>query len=128
MNRTELLMARRQVQAEISSDPVVITPIRKTKINTPDGGWRWSPPTPQGAITVLIMPAVRRLGDMLVNTELGEVPDYSYVVLAPHTADLKRDDIFYWEGQEFEVKSIHIKTQVSLTALVDYYGGENRNG
>ena len=123
MQRTELLMARRQVHAEILSDPVIITPVRRSQIADGSGGWRWSAPTPQLPIQVLIAPAKRRLSDMLVNTELGDVPNYPYIVLARHTADLRRDDTFVWNGDEFEVKSIHIKTQVSITAQVDYFGG-----
>ena len=120
-------MARRQIDAEIKTDPVMITPIRRTQVSDGAGGYRWGPPTPQEPVEVLIMPAKRRLSDMQVNTELGEVIDYSYIVLARHDADIRRDDTFTWQGDEFEVKSIHIKTEISLTAQVDYYGG-TKNG
>jgi hypothetical protein len=123
----ERLMARRQVHAEILTDPAMITPVRKVKIDTADGGWRWSPPTPQVPVQVLIIPAKRRLSDMIVATELGNVVDYPYIILARHFADIKRDDTFTWQGEEFQVKTISIKTEVSITAQVDYFGGA-KNG
>lgn len=124
LSEVERLMGRRQVDALIKSDPAVIHPLRKTKIPDSSGGHRWSDPTPIAEpLEVLIAPAKRRLSPMMVNTELGNVVEYPYIVLARHNADLNPDDIFTWEGDEFEVKSIHIKTQVSITAQVDYYGG-----
>lgn len=127
MNRTELIMARRQVDAEIKSDPVEVQMVRKTKESAPGGGWRWSSPTLGPTIEVLIMPAKRRMSEMQVNTELGNVIDYPFILLARHAADIRRDDTFTWEGDEFEVKQIHIKAQVSVTAMIDYFGGA-KNG
>lgn len=125
MNPTERIMARRQVAAEIASDPVEVAIIRRPKIDTGDGGWRWGEDATLPPITVLIMPAKRRLGEMTVNTELGEVPNYPYILLGYHDADIKRDDSFYWNGDRFQVKTLHIKDQVSKTAQIDYYGGTN---
>lgn len=127
-NPVELLMERRQIDALINADPSLITPLRKSRVSAPGGGWRWADnPTPIGPYEVLIAPAKRRLSDMLVNTELGDVTQYPYIVVARHTAVLKKDDTFVWQGETFVVKSIHIKTSVSVTAQVDYLGG-NRNG
>lgn len=121
-------MARRQVQAEIQTDPVDIIPTRKTKVKDGSGGWRWSPPTPiDEPQTVLIAPAKRRLSDMIVNTELGNVVDYPFILVAKHDADIEQDDTFSWNGEQFQVKSIHIKTEVSKIVQVDYFGG-NTNG
>ena len=125
MNATERLMARRQVDAEIRTDPVAIALIRRTKIETPDGGWRWSEPTTLDPIVVLIMPAKRRVGDVTINTELGDVINYPFVLLGRHNHDIRRDDSFYWNGDLFQVEALHIKDQVSKTAMIDYFGGEN---
>lgn len=123
MNRVEVLMARRQVNALILADPVMITPARKTQIDTGDGGWKWGPSTPQGQVQVAIVPAKRRLSEFLVNTELGKVVDYPFILLGRHTADIQKDDTFTWQGDQYQVKSIYIKTEVSLTAQIDYFGG-----
>lgn len=127
MNTVERVMARRQVNAEIRTDPVEVSMIRRTKVEVPGGGWRWSAPTPQPKIEVLIMPAKRRMSDMQVNTEMGDIVDYPFILLARHDADIRRDDEFVWEGDRFEVMQIHIKEEVSVTAMVDYYGGA-KNG
>lgn len=127
MNRTELVMARRQVDAEIKSDPIVVNMVRRTKIDVPGGGWRWSPPTQGPDIECLIMPTKRRMSEMQVNTEMGDIVDYSFILLARHDADIKRDDTFTWEGDQFEVQQVHIKEQVSVTAMIDYFGGA-KNG
>lgn len=127
MNRTELLMARRQVDAEIKSDPVNVQMVRRAKEDVPGGGWKWGSPTPGPILQVLIMPAKRRMSEMQVNTELGDVIDYPFILLARHTADIRRDDTFTWEGDEFEVQQVHIKAEVSVTAMIDYFGGA-KNG
>lgn len=128
MNNIEQIMARRQVDMEIKSDPVMIQFYRREKVSDGAGGYILAPSTPTGgAVEVLIMPAKRRMSAMQVNTELGDVIDYAYVVLARHTADIREDDTFSWEGDEFQIESIHIKTQVSVTAMVNYFGG-TKNG
>lgn len=121
-------MARRQVDAEIKADPITIIPHRKTKIADGAGGWTWSPPLPQEPITGTLIPAKRRLTDMLVNTELGDVVNAPYVFLAPSGSDLKRQDTFTWNDDEFVVTQKVIKTEVSITASVDYVGGGDTNG
>lgn len=124
----ERLMARRQVDAEIKTDPVMILPVRKPKFDDGSGGWRYGPPTPiDKPQEVLIAPAKRRLSDMQVNTELGQVIDYPYILVARHSADLEPEDTFEWQGDKFQIKSIHIKTEVSKIAQVDYFGG-TKNG
>lgn len=120
-------MARRQVDAEINADPVIITPHRRSKIDDGAGGFTLSPPIPQVPVEVLIAPAKRRLSDMITSTELGDVVDYSYILLARAGSDIKRGDTFQWQGDDYKVVSLHIKTEVSVTAQVDYFGG-NLNG
>lgn len=125
MNRVELIMARRQVDAEIKTDPVQIEILRRPKVDTPDGGWRLGELETKSPITVLIMPAKRRLSEMTVNTEMGEVVDYPYILLGYHFDDILRDDSFYWNGDRFQVATLHIKDQVSKTAQIDYFAGTN---
>ena len=125
VNLIERIMGRRQVDAIIRADPAVITLVRRAKVSTPDGGWRWDSPATLPPIEVSIVPAKRRLSEMLVNTELGDVVDYPYVILARWNTDIRRNDRFTWNGDQFEVQSIHIKQEQEVIALVDYYGGAN---
>ena len=127
MNPTERLMHRRQVNAEIKADPVMITPERRTKTSDGAGGWIFGSYEPQSPVEVLIMPAKRRMSDMLVNTELGDVVDYPFWMLARHDADIQPKDKFTWAGDVYEVRQVHIKMEASITAGIDYYGG-TKNG
>lgn len=127
MHPTERLMHRRQVDAEINADPVRVTMERREKTSDGAGGFVWGSYVPQAPVEVLIMPAKRRMSDMLVNTELGDVVDYPFWLLARHTADIQPGDKFLWEGDTFVVKQIHIKVEASVTAQIDYFGGA-KNG
>lgn len=124
MSPVERIMSRRQVNAEILSDPVKIIPHRKQKVDDGAGGWTWSPPVPFNyEVQVLIAPAKRRLSDFHVNSELGPITLYPFILLARHTADLKKNDTFKWNDDLFRIESIYIKTEVSITAQIDYLGG-----
>jgi hypothetical protein len=123
VSTTERIMARRQVQATIKADPVKIIPIRVTKVSDGAGGWTESPPTPKKPITGTIVPAKRRLSNMLTNTELGDVLRAPYIFLGPHDADLRRGDTFDWNGSDFEVKELELKEEISVTAQIDYVKG-----
>lgn len=117
-------MSRRQVQAEILINPVDIIFIRKTQVDDGAGGWVWSDPTPTDPQRVRIIPAKRSLSEMLVNTELGHIVEYPFIVLAMYNANIQRDDEFWHAGDHYQVKSIYPETQESLIAQVDYFGGE----
>lgn len=127
LTRVEALMARRQVHAEIKADPEKIVFYRQEEVPDGVGGSTLTPLAPAFTAEVSIIPAKRRLSTMLVGTELGDVVNYSYIVLARAGVDIRRGDQFWWKGDHFTVQSIHIKTQVSVTAQVDYFGGA-RNG
>lgn len=107
----------------IKADPVDIVPVRITKVRDNSGGWVESPPTPKKKITGTIVPAKRRLSNMLVNTELGDVVRAPYIFLGPANADLLRGDTFTCFLGEFEVKELEIKEDISITAQIDYVKG-----
>ena len=116
-------MSRRQVDAEIKADPVDIILMRKTKVADGAGGWKWSDEAPLRPQQVTIVPAKRRLSDMLVNTELGDVVNAPYIVLGRYTLDIQRGDHFTWNGDDFKVDQVAIKEEVSKTCPVVYFGG-----
>jgi hypothetical protein len=123
VSAAERLMSRRQVQAMIKADPVTIIPIRTTKVDDGAGGWLPSTPTPVKPITGTIVPAKRRLSNMLTNTELGDVLRAPYIFLGPHNADLLKGDIFAWDGNDFEVQELELKEEIGITAQIDYVKG-----
>lgn len=128
MSPVERLMHRRQVDAEIKADPILIVFERRAKVSDGAGGFIFGPYEPiDPAVEVLIMPAKRRMSEMLVNTELGTVVDYPFWMLARHDADIKPKDKFTWAGDVFRVEQLHIKMEASITAQIDYFGG-TKNG
>lgn len=125
MSHTEKIMSRRLVQAHIQADRVTITLLRNGRVSDGAGGWISTASVPQTPFDAAIIPAKRRLAEFMINTELGDLPKYPFILLAPHDTDIRREDTFYWQGDLFEVQSVYIKTDVSTTAQIDYFGGDN---
>jgi hypothetical protein len=131
---TALIAERRQIAAIIRSDSVDVVLMRRPKIPTPDNSYKWGPAVPVYKASTpdnpnqpqkgALIPFKRRLVDMLINTELGEVEKVPYTLVLPHDADIQRDDRFTLEGKEWVVRWIDIKHQVRITAGVDYLGGD----
>lgn len=122
---TELVMARRQIDAMILADPLDVTFLRRQKVDTLDGGWKLSDPTPLAeAQQVRLIPFKRRMTEFLTNTELGNVSDLPYVLLGRHTLDIEKGDTFTWDEQTFEVITLDIsEPEVKTAAHIDYFGG-----
>lgn len=121
----ELVAARRQIDAMIKADPVAVVFRRKTKVETADGGWKWSDllplPDPQ---EIRLIPFKRRMTEFLKNTELGDVSDLPYVILGRHNLDVAKEDIFTINDQVYQVKTIDTaEPEVKTACQVDYYGG-----
>ncbi len=125
----EKLMDRRQIAEMIRRDPIDVQFVRRPKIETGAGGWRWGPAETLEPQRVCMIPFKRRMTDFLNNTELGDVPDLPYVLVGRHDLDVKKDDIFTVEGLgTFQVKTFDLsEPEVKTAVQVDYYGGE-RNG
>lgn len=123
---TELIMARRQIDEMIKTDPVQVTFRRKVKTETADGGYTMSGPQPlqRGPQQARLIPFKRRMTEFLANTEVGELPNLPYVLLGRYNLDVQRGDLFTVDGEEFEVKTLDIsEREVKTLAHVDYYGG-----
>lgn len=125
VSTVERIMSRRQVDAEIKADPVMIVLTRQEKVSDGAGGWRLSEPRDLDPQEVAIVPAKRRLSDMLVNTELGDVVNAPFIVLGRYNLDIERGDHFTWNGDDFKVDQVGIKEEVSKTCPVIYFGGTN---
>lgn len=116
-------MARRQVAAMINSDPIDIILTRTPKVPDGAGGFVKGPPAVLPSQKVAIHPFKRRFSEMLTNTEMGDIVDYPYVIVGFPDLDIKRDDVFTWQGDQFKVHDVDIKVDVRVKAQVDYYGG-----
>lgn len=120
-------MARRQIRALISEDPINLVLHRRTEIPDGAGGFKKGPSTPLPAQRVTILPFKRRMSELIIATEMGDVVDYPYAVVGMYNLDIKRDDEFDWDGEHFVVHAVDVKTEVRTTAQVDYKGGP-KNG
>ena len=128
LSPTERIMARRQIGALIDADPVDIILTRTPRVSDGAGGFLKGTPQELEPQTVTIIPFKRRMSEYQVNTELGDVIDYPYLVLGDHNLDIQRGDTFSWQGNIFEVHAIEVlEREVRIAAAVDYFGGP-RNG
>ena len=125
MSPVARVMERRQIDALIKADPVDVVFHRRSRIDTPGGGWKWGPETSLPPQEVALIPFKRRMTEFLANTELGNVPDLPYVLVGRHDLDIQRDDWFIHLGDKFQVQTIDLKTEVRVAAQVDYFGANN---
>lgn len=121
----ERQVARRQVEAMIKADPIWIQLRRREKIAELGNSWRWGPEEILGPQQAMLVPFKRRLSEMLINTELGDLVELPYVLLGRHNLDAQKDDRFTWNGDEFVLKSKDIgEPEIKAVFIVDYFGGE----
>jgi len=129
VSNIERLASRRQIEALIRADPTEVQFQRRTKVDTPSGGWKWiDPPVVLQPQTVAMVPFKRRMTEFMVDTQFGEVPDLPYVIVGKHDLDVKRGDVFTVGDQVFQVQTIDIKRDIRVAAQVDYYGGDDASG
>lgn len=126
MVNVRTIASRRQVDALIKADPIMVSFERRQKIDAGTGGWTWGPPQALAPQQVSLIPFKRRMSEYLVNTELGEVPDLPYELLGRYNLDIQEEDTFTYNGNKYQVKTITAENRdIQITAQVDYYGATN---
>jgi len=122
MNPVELLMRRRNVLAFIEADSIEVVFTRETKTKTPAGGFitSWAPLSV--CQIARIIPSKRRYAYTGVNTEAGQIPLWPYILEGLYNMDIKVDDKFTWDGQEYQVKSIEPDREEKTIAAIDFFG------
>lgn len=124
MNRSELVMRRRNVLAFINADPTDVIFSRVTRVATTAGSWVESDPTPlPSSQRVRITDAKRRFTSPLVNTEAGDIPLSPYILLGKHDLDIRVHDVFSWRGSDYKVIAIHPDREERVMASIDNLGG-----
>ena len=128
MDKTELIMRRKNVRAFIDADPVYITIIRPgDPVKNPNtGGYLPVVATPLPPQKARIVQNVRRYTAGLVNAEAGDIPDSEYRLIGNYTLDLEANDTFTWLGEHYTVLGIHTARQESVFAAITLRGPENR--
>lgn len=126
MNHTELIMRRRVVLAFIKADPVEVSFVRRsTPTRTAAGGLVNVPDEPLVPQQARIIQNKRRYDNGLVNSEAGSIPDTTYLLLGMHTLDVKKDDVFWWMGNEYKVTGIHPTRTETKLCSIDFNGPAN---
>lgn len=126
MNRTELIMRRRVVQAFIRADPVQVSFTRPGgPVPTPAGGTVYSSSTVLPPQQARIIQNKRRYDNGLVNSEAGSIPDTSYLLLAMHTVNVMKDDTFFWNDSFYRVTGIHPTRSETKLCSIDFRGPPN---
>lgn len=130
MDKTELIMRRKNVRAFIEADPFTLEVMRpQAPVKNPDtGGYIEQPDVPlfpQKKVARIVQ-NVRRYTDGLVNAEAGDIPNSEYRLVGVHTLDLEVNDKFVWLDENYRVTGIHKARTESVFAAIDLLGEENR--
>lgn len=123
MNATELVFRRRNIRAFIKADPVMVSFIRRLKVPTPAGGWKWGPNLPPLAPQEgRIVDSKRRYADVHVNTEAGPIDLWPYILVGYHDMDIQEEDVFFVNDEKYTVKSIKAERLERIAAALEYHG------
>ena len=130
MDRTELVMRRRNVRAFIAADPVqlVIHRAQPAVKNPNTGGYVPQPSMPLDPQTARIVQNVRRFTAGIENAEAGDIPNSEYRLIGMHDMDLEDNDVFEWRDEWYKVlpHGIHKARTESTYAAIELRGPENR--
>lgn len=130
MNRTELLMRRKQVAAFVKADPIELNVIRKMpSVRNPATGGM----LPGEEVELLpqqarIVQNVRRFTSGVEHAEAGDIPASEYRLVATYATDLEPNDKFMWRGDWYRVvpHGIHTARKHEYTyAAIELLGPEN---
>jgi hypothetical protein len=130
MNKTELIMRRRNVLAFIQADPIklVISRSPEPTKNTETGGWVKSAPTDLNPQTARIVLNKRRYTNGLINSEAGDIPHTDYLLIAMYNKNIEVEDTFVWLGDNYHVTGIYGARTESILASIDMLGPVNHDG
>lgn len=122
----EELKSLRLVEGEfIRSDRVNLVLYRAPIITTPSGGKQRGEPVALPPQVARLTPFKRRLGDFVVETSMGHIEGYQFLLLGYHDMDIERGDTFSYQGREYEIREVDPDRDVRTQALVDYFGKSN---
>lgn len=126
MNRTELIMRRKNVWAFIQADPIVLVLTRNgDPVKTAAGGLVKTAPETLPPQTARIVLNKRRYNPGVVNSEAGDIPHTDYLLIGMHTLDIETEDSFEYRGEFYKVIGIHNQRTESVLASIDFLGPKN---
>lgn len=119
----DLTTNRRLTKAFIDHAPVTITLIPRAKVKKPAGGFAWeeqAPREPQ-VVTITEQSTVGGQPRPTVTTD-GLEREVEFILIAEHTAQIARSDVFTHQGKEWEVVDLYIDNGYEIRALVSARG------
>jgi hypothetical protein len=112
----DLAVNRRLTKAFIDHYPVTLTLVPRAKVKKPAGGWAWEEQAPRDPqVVTLIEPGAIPRPTLTVD---GVERMVDFELLAEHTAQVARGDIFVHQGREWEVTEIAYDNGWEIRALV----------
>lgn len=106
MNPTELKMLRKSTRAFIKAKPTSVQLVRRPRIQTPAGAWTLGEKVTLDPQEFRLVPFKRRLTHQEVDNQDGPIPLLPYILIGYHTADVKRDDEFTYNGDHFKIVGV----------------------
>lgn len=110
MSKKGLLILRRNLDAFIKADPVMITFSRPVQVSTPAGGWKPGVPVTIPAQQLRFVPFKRRMSNDVQNTQDGPLQQGNYILVGRYNTDVKKGDEFSYNSLDYKVIQIEPKS------------------
>ena len=119
----ELAVELKLTQAFILADPTTLSVRRQSRVNDGAGGFRLAPFGFPILVQVRMIPDSGGFGnDTSVDVSRGTngvVADHKFTLLAMPDADIRRYDVFYWNGIDWFVSQLHLTPEYELKADIE---------
>lgn len=100
---------RQNLKEFIKADPISLVLMRPTLTKTAAGGYIKGASTPITRQTFRLVPFKRRLSESQVTSQMGNTQLLNYVLVGYWNANIRRDDEFEYNGDNYRVVSIEPK-------------------
>lgn len=115
----DLATNRRLTKAFIDFNPVTITLIPRAKVKKPAGGFAWEEQAPRDPQVFTITEQSTVGGQPRPSlTSDGIEREVEFILIAEHTAQVARSDVFVHQGRDWEVVDLYIDNGYEIRALV----------
>lgn len=120
---------RQNLKEFIKADPISIVLTRPTLTKTAAGGYIAGAPTFITRQQFRLVPFKRRLSGMQTATEIGNAALLDYVLVGYWNANIRRDDEFEYNGDNYRVVSIEPKSDDRtktdrVVVQIEIHGGD----
>lgn len=120
---------RQNMKEFIKADPISIVLTRPTLTHTAAGGYIKGAPATITRQQFRLVPFKRRLSNQQITTEMGNVALLDYVLVGYWNADIRRDDEFEYNGDNYRVVSIEPKADDRtktdrVVVQIEIHGGD----